>query len=319
MNTTSNDTFAPVTESPTIIHPNRTLFMILYRYGLVLIFLIGFSGNLASLVTFMSPILRVISTGFLFFMVAVSDILYLMITIFEFVEVGIVQGAIFLSVYDNVCRFRWFSKGFIRFCSAWILVFIAIDRWLRTRFPFKANQWCTRRNASIAVLIAILFGIALHSHMLSTQLFGRFFPGIPSVACGPINPTSFYMPFFFTQWPIIQVVFISIVPAILMLASSISIHRLIHKEKKRIQPVNSNIHERTRQTRLQRHMLILMISSAILFLATTLPISISQITNAYLLGTNAHVDLNEIINEEAVVNLLLDFNYAVSIFNLSKG
>ncbi|CAF4506616.1 unnamed protein product, partial [Rotaria sp. Silwood2] len=311
MNTTSNDTFAPVTESPTIIHPNRTLFMILYRYGLVLIFLIGFSGNLASLVTFMSPILRVISTGFLFFMVAVSDILYLMITIFEFVEVGIVQGAIFLSVYDNVCRFRWFSKGFIRFCSAWILVFIAIDRWLRTRFPFKANQWCTRRNASIAVLIAILFGIALHSHMLSTQLFGRFFPGIPSVACGPINPTSFYMPFFFTQWPIIQVVFISIVPAILMLASSISIHRLIHKEKKRIQPVNSNIHERTRQTRLQRHMLILMISSAILFLATTLPISISQITNAYLLGTNAHVDLNEIINEEAVVNLLLDFNYAV--------
>ncbi|CAF5020761.1 unnamed protein product, partial [Rotaria sp. Silwood1] len=152
----------------------------------------------------MSPILRVISTGFLFFMVAVSDILYLMITIFEFVEAGIVQGAIFLSVYDNVCRFRWFSKGLIRFCSAWILVFIAIDRWLRTRFPFKVNQWCTRRNASIAVLIATLFGIALHSHMLSTQLFGRFFPGIPSVACGPINPTSFYMPFFFTQWPIIQ-------------------------------------------------------------------------------------------------------------------
>ncbi|CAF3431831.1 unnamed protein product [Rotaria sp. Silwood1] len=206
MNATNNGTFAPATETSSIIHPNRTLLVILYRYGLAFIFFIGFSGNLASLVTFMSPILRVISTGCLFFMVAISDMLYLMISIFDFVEVGIVQGGIFLSVYDSVCRFRWFAKGLLRFCSAWILVSIAIDRWLRTRFPFKANQWCIPRNALIAMLIITVLGIALHGHMLSIQLFGRFFPGIPSVACGPIDPTSLYMPFFFTQWPIIQVV-----------------------------------------------------------------------------------------------------------------
>ncbi|CAF1172472.1 unnamed protein product [Adineta steineri] len=152
----------------------------------------------------MSPILRVTSTSCFFFMVAISDTLFLMISIFDFVEVGIVQGPIFLSVYDSVCRFRWFSKGFIRFCSAWILVLIAIDRWIRTRFPFKVNQLCTRRNALITILITIVLGIGLHGHMLSIQLFGGYFPGIPSVACGPIDLTSFYMRFFFTQWPIIQ-------------------------------------------------------------------------------------------------------------------
>ncbi len=147
----------------------------------------------------MSSILRVISTRCLFFVVAISDILYLMISIFDFVEADIVQKAIFLCVYDSICRFRWFSKGFIRFCSAWILVLNAIDRRMRTRLPCKTNQWCTRRNALITVLITIVLGIGLHGHMLSIQLFGGFFPDIPPVSCEPIHPTSTYMPFFFTQ------------------------------------------------------------------------------------------------------------------------
>ncbi|CAF3390809.1 unnamed protein product [Rotaria sp. Silwood2] len=205
MNTTSNETLTTVTQQSFIIHPNKILLMILYRYGLGFVFLIGFSGNFASLVTFMSPILRVMSTGCLLFMLAMADIFYLMISIFEFVEVGIVQEGIFLSVYDSICRFRWFMKGFIRFCSAWILAFIAIDRWLRTRFPYKTNQWCTRRNAFIAVSIAAVFAILLHSHMLSSQLFGGLFPGTPSIACGPIDTRSPYVFFFFVQWQIIQV------------------------------------------------------------------------------------------------------------------
>ncbi|CAF4173518.1 unnamed protein product [Adineta steineri] len=260
----------------------------------------------------MSPILRVTSTSCFFFMVAISDTLFLMISIFDFVEVGIVQGPIFLSVYDSVCRFRWFSKGFIRFCSAWILVLIAIDRWIRTRFPFKVNQLCTRRNALITILITIVLGIGLHGHMLSIQLFGGYFPGIPSVACGPIDLTSFYMRFFFTQWPIIQVTFISIIPVLIIFASSINIYLIIHKEKKRIQPRSTNNHARIRQARLQRNMLLLMISSAVLFLSTTLPISVCQIINAYRLAANLGVDINEVINEEAIVNLVLAFNYAVT-------
>ncbi|CAF1421090.1 unnamed protein product [Adineta steineri] len=260
----------------------------------------------------MSPILRVTSTSCFFFMVAISDTLFLMISIFDFVEVGIVQGPIFLSVYDSVCRFRWFSKGFIRFCSAWILVLIAIDRWIRTRFPLKVNQLCTRCNALITILITIVLGIGLHGHMLSIQLFGAYFPGIPSVACGPIDPTSFYLRFFFTQWPIIQVTFISIIPVLLILASSINIHLITHKEKKRIQPRSTNNHARIRQARLQRNMLLLMISSAVLFLSTTLPISVCQIINAYRLAANLGVDINEVINEEAIVNLVLAFNYAAT-------
>lgn len=109
-----------------------------------------------------------------------------------------------------------------------------------------------------------------------------------------------------------QVTFVSIIPTLLILASSINIYRIIHKEKKRIHPIKTSNGAHIRQTRLQRHMLLLMISSAVLFLGTTLPISVSQITNAYRLAANADVDMNEIINEEAIVNLVLDFNYAVS-------
>ncbi|CAF1664677.1 unnamed protein product, partial [Adineta steineri] len=311
MDATSNGTLALARQSPSFVHPDATLLVILYRYGLAFIFFIGFSGNFASLVTFMSPVLRVTSTGFLFFMVAISDMLYLMVSIFEFVEVGIVQGPIFLSVYDSVCRFRWFSKGFIRFCSAWFLVLIAIDRWLRARFPFKVNQWCTRRNALITVLFTSVLGVGLHGHMLSAQLFGGYFPGIPSLACGALNQSFFYLRFFFTQWPIIQITFISIIPVLLILASSINIYLIIHKEKNRIQPIITSNHAHRRQTRLQRNMLLLMISSAILFSSTTLPISVCQIINAYRIAASFSVDINKVINEEAIVNLILEFNYAV--------
>ncbi|CAF1348818.1 unnamed protein product [Adineta steineri] len=310
MDATSNGTLALARQSPSFVHPDATLLVILYRYGLAFIFFIGFSGNFASLVTFMSPVLRVTSTGFLFFMVAISDMLYLMVSIFEFVEVGIVQGPIFLSVYDSVCRFRWFSKGFIRFCSAWFLVLIAIDRWLRARFPFKVNQWCTRRNALITVLFTSVLGVGLHGHMLSAQLFGGYFPGIPSLACGALNQSFFYLRFFFTQWPIIQITFISIIPVLLILASSINIYLIIHKEKNRIQPIITSNHAHRRQTRLQRNMLLLMISSAILFSSTTLPISVCQIINAYRIAASFSVDINKVINEEAIVNLILEFNYA---------
>lgn len=184
---------------------NPTFVILLYQYALGCTLLLGFVGNLASILTFMRPLLRFTSTGCLFLMVAVSDTLYLLLSLFDLIEVGIVQAPIFLSNYDNFCRFRWFSKGFIRFCSAWILVLVAIDRLIRARLPLKTKRLCTRSNAFILTLAIVIIAIGMHGFLSSPRHLSRFYPGIPSLACGPGNMEYSYIYYFFITWPIIQV------------------------------------------------------------------------------------------------------------------
>ncbi|CAF3791569.1 unnamed protein product [Adineta steineri] len=316
MNITNNSVISDPT--PFLALPNPLFVVLLYRYGLGLLFLLGFTGNLASMATFMQTALRVTSTSFLFFILAFSDSLFLLVSIFDFIEVGLTQGPILLANYDSLCRFRWFSKGFIQFCSAWILVFVTIDRWLRTCFPFKANKWCTHKNVIIVTICIIIIAIGLHNHMLSAQFFGRYQPGIATVACGPVQFTGPYIDFYFTQWPFIQVFFVCLIPVTVMLLGSIAIHRTIQKTKSRIQTIGMNQPQQLRQARLHRQMLILMISSIMIFFVATLPVNLRQIVGAYEVSTGQNTDINKIVSDTAILTVLLSLNYAI-IYRLAGG
>lgn len=95
-------------------------------------------------------------------------------------------------------------------CSAWVLVTISIDRWIRTRFPYKSRTICTRKKALIAVTVIIICDIIIHSPML-TSLFGMLLPGVAVVACGPNVTQKFYLNFYYFIWTILQVRFTHII------------------------------------------------------------------------------------------------------------
>lgn len=105
------------------------------------------------------------------------DLIFLLIETFDFVEVGIVQAPIFLVHYDHLCRFRSFLKGFPQCQSSWIL----------------------------AMLVNLMMGCSLHSHLLIPSLFGCLTPGNATEACGPVNLISPYAASHFQRWPIVQV------------------------------------------------------------------------------------------------------------------
>lgn len=89
--------------------------------------------------------------------------------------------------------------------SAWILVIIALDRWIRTRFPFKSAAICTPRNAFIAIFVLLIVDIGLHAHIL-TSLFGMLIPNFANGACGPyLFIVNTYLIFYYRQWSVIQV------------------------------------------------------------------------------------------------------------------
>ncbi len=68
---------------------NSQLVINIYLYGFSVTFLLGFLGNTASLLTFLRPILRKESTGCLFIILAISDLLFLIASVFDFIEFGL--------------------------------------------------------------------------------------------------------------------------------------------------------------------------------------------------------------------------------------
>ena len=88
--------------------------------------------------------------------------------------------------------------------SAWILVIVSLDRWIRTRFPFKSGRICTPKTALIAVGVLLVIDIGLHSHML-TPMFGILLPGFANGACGPTLSALDYFAFYYLTWSSIQV------------------------------------------------------------------------------------------------------------------
>jgi hypothetical protein len=97
-----------------------------------------------------------------------------------------------------------------------------------------------------------------------------------------------------------------------MLVSGIDINYVIRKGRRCIQPTGTSHIKRPRQERLQRQMLVLMISSIIIFFATTLPVNLRVIVATYQITTNNVADLSQIAYETAILTVFLSFNYAVS-------
>jgi hypothetical protein len=122
-------------------------------YNLMVIYSLGFTGHICSLITFSSKQLRVTSTGLLFVCLGISDALYLSMTIYDFITITL-HLPIMPSAY--LCRFRTFIQNFSSITSTWLLVLISIDRFVGACFPYQQARACTRKKAwySVAVICA---------------------------------------------------------------------------------------------------------------------------------------------------------------------
>jgi hypothetical protein len=166
-------------------------------YGYIFLFLFGFFGHINSFIIFLRHTLRSVSTSCLFICVAISDTIYLLTCIYDFLYTGLglspVNSQTNANLSNALCRFRSFLQSVAMCSSAWLLLSIAIDRWLRIRFPFKVKKFCTIRRVLLGALFVLICAIGLNSHLLLSS-FGSL-PG--SNICGPIS-TSTYS-FFFRQ------------------------------------------------------------------------------------------------------------------------
>ncbi|CAF1067444.1 unnamed protein product [Adineta steineri] len=285
MNTTmaSNTTITATQYSTTeysMVLKNPVAVVRFYQIGYTFTFLLGFPGNIASFITFSRPTLRKVSTGCLFIVLAISDTLYLLMCVIDYLEFGLSVSYQRLS-YNDFCRFRTFVMCVSQIASAWILVIVSLDRWIRTRFPFKSGSLCTPKNALLTVGVMLVVDILLNAPLL-TPLFGGFIPGLAIGACGPTFINITYVLFYYYDWSIIQIFTTCIIPATIM--SILIIDILISTRLRRRAMARQNQaldldKNAQRKNMLQRQMFILMVGSVCIFLITALPVGIYKIVS----------------------------------------
>jgi hypothetical protein len=175
----------------TVIQRNLAL------YGYIFLFLFGYFGHISSTIIFLRRTLRAVSTSSLFVCLTLSNIIYLLVCIYDFLYTGVGLTSVNSQTNPNLsnalCRFRSFIQSVAICSSAWLLLAISIDRWLRIRFPFQVKKLCTRTRVLFGALFILISAMALNSHLLLPSLGSL--PG--ANICGPI-PSSTYS-FFFRQ------------------------------------------------------------------------------------------------------------------------
>lgn len=265
-------------------------------YNYVVTAPLGFIGHTCSFITFSSKSLRETSTGLLFLFLTSSDALYQLMFIYDF----LVQTLQITTTYNiHVCRFRTFIFGFSNATSAWLLVLIALDRFIRARYLHIQASLCTRKVACYIVCAMCICTAALNCHLLLPE-YSYFNRG--SNVCGMSRtPVTTYTNFYFNIWPILQSAVFYLLPSCLMIACAIGVY-----SKLRVQGLV--ITTATKKEKLQRQMLLLMMTSVIFFSLCTLPYSINRIINLRVGSTSTSALIN------AILAIFFNMNYCYNFY-----
>lgn len=269
--------------------------------GYATTFVLGLIGHSCSFLTFSQRQLRTTSTTLLFLSVTTFDMSYLFMSLYDFIliNLGIPQLS---PYYISLCRFRTFILNFAQTASAWLLVCIAFDRFVRARLPHRVRQWCTHKNVIIAICLTILCSIAFNSHVLQST-FVTTFP-LTRVICGPSRVfTTDYTTFYYVTWPILQITINILAPALLMIISII----VIYKKVRHVGAVRRTHH-------LENQMLILMLSKTILFLVCTLPYGGYRLSTINSLDPQNQTEYIKFLIITSILTILLDAYFSIAFY-----
>jgi hypothetical protein len=270
-------------------------------YGYVVTFALGIVGHSSSLLTFSQRQLRSTSTTFFFLAMTIFDMLYLFMSLYDFLLINL--GVPELSpYYISLCRFRTFIVDFVQTTSAWLFIFVAIDRFIRACLPHRTKLWCTKRNVAIAVLITVVCSTAFNSHVLQNS-FGTAFP-FSRVICGPSRQnTTDYTLFYYIAWPILQICINILLPALLMIICLVAIYQ---------KALTTGLVRQTQH--LQKQMLFIMLSKTILFLICTLPYGVYRLITIYSLDPSNTKQYAIFLVVTALLTILLNANYSLGFY-----
>jgi hypothetical protein len=254
-----------------------------------IIYALGFIGNILAFITFSGHRMRQISSSIFLLVLAISDTISLITSLWFFLADAF---SIQLQNYSALaCRFRTFFAYVFMDLSSWCIAGLAFDRFLRTEIPLRAKLICVRRNALIMILIFFLLLCGINGHYFSAGI-GQERGGNRTTAHCLENRETYpnYYYFYKIIWPKIDMIVFCFLPACIMIFCNVRIRYILRRQRRHFEGQNGHVKivniEQTlngsipikrspsHRKAIERQMFLMMSSCVIVFLSTTVPVTI---------------------------------------------
>ena len=218
---------------------------LIWVIGSPIILALGTMGNALAIVVLTRKRMRRISSAFLLTILAIFDTLMLYLGLLR----HFIRELTGVDIRDNAngawCKWHIFLLYYTRHMSSWVLVAVALERFVSVWFPFKAKTLCTHRNAAYGLIC-----LALPLGMINTHFFWTFGPEYISVVDSnltvlvPCTYVNKHRGFSHKIWPWIEVSLSTFAPFLLMLfCNTMIIARLLRarvQRKHQVTPFQSS-------------------------------------------------------------------------------
>jgi hypothetical protein len=269
---------------------------------------IGIVGNGLSVLTFSQRKLRTLSCGCYLLLLAIFDTIGLLIMsrpyFFKQLHLAHHLHSSFL------CGLHLFLTKIFDELTPWLLVFVACNRLVLSRYPRNDQCFQTSRAALWSTLCLLCVIILINLHLLFGIGVG-ISPLRPCVwVCGPLSKSPNYLIFYQNVSPIIDLFLSLIIPFCIVFIANILILANVRRVKKQV----TRIRRRKRASRNAR-LSIVLLADLITFLIASLPVLLVECIYRFTRTIEHNIKLDEYIAVAwAIANKIFYFNYSLSFY-----
>ena len=209
-----------------------------------------------------------------------------------------------INDYFLICKFQRYLKSVSSYYANWLLIVFTIFRVIAVHFPHKANVYCTRRRAFIAVAATFAASFAVN---LDTIIYIQHITKNNRKKCWFTGSRYIYYTVY-SQWVMLTIM--SVIPFVALVTSNILIIYKVLIYSFRRRNVSTEIKSNDSQS-----MTAMLIGISVLFLITQVPAVVISIIKINLNSeTHSEEYLYIFLVIETIFRLFKWTNHAVNFF-----
>ncbi|CAF1300985.1 unnamed protein product [Rotaria sp. Silwood1] len=269
---------------------------------------LGIIGNSLSVLTFSQRKLRILSCGCYLLLLAICDTIALLIMSrpYFFKQLNMIHhlNSSFL------CGLHLFLTKIFDELTPWLLVFVACNRLVLSRYPRNDQCFQTSRAALWSTLCLLSIIIFLNLHLLFGIGVG-FSPSQPCISvCGPLTQSPSYLFFYKNVSPVIDLFLSLIIPFCIVFIANIFILANVRRVKKQA----TRMRRRKRATRNAR-LSIVLLADLMTFLIASVPVLSVECIYRFTRTLEHNEQLDEYISIAWIIaNKVFYLNYSLSFY-----
>lgn len=120
------------------------------RYYMPFIIIVGLTGNIISVIVFMSPKLKRIPSSHCLTAMALVDCGVLLLNSFNLL------GGISLLKFEGLCQTIQYISNILYFLSVWFVVSFTAERFVVVYFPLHRLRWCTVKRCRVIIVGTVI-------------------------------------------------------------------------------------------------------------------------------------------------------------------